>query len=72
MYWCVRGSHHVLVCEGYRSCIGVGGVSIMYWCGRGIDFTSMILIFELVTSDNELPTMVFYLNTNINRIISNI
>ena len=28
MYWCVRE---------YRSCIGVGGVSIMYWCGRGID-----------------------------------
>ena len=29
MYWCVRGSDHVLVCEGYRSCIGVGGVSIL-------------------------------------------
>jgi ferredoxin len=37
MYWCVRGIDHVLVCEGYRSCIGVGGVSIMYWCVRGID-----------------------------------
>ena len=32
MYWCVRGSDHVLVCEGYRSCIGVGGVSIKYLC----------------------------------------
>ena len=30
MYWCVRGIDHVLVCEGYRSCIGVGGIVIMY------------------------------------------
>ena len=37
MYWCVRGIDYVLVCEGYRSCIGVGGVSIMYWCWRDID-----------------------------------
>ena len=33
MYWCVRG----IGVGSYRSCIGVGGVSIMYWCGRDID-----------------------------------
>jgi hypothetical protein len=32
MYWCWRDIDHVLVWEGYRSCIGVGGVSIMYLC----------------------------------------
>ena len=32
MYWCVRGIDHVLVCEGYRSCIGVWGSDHVLVC----------------------------------------